>query len=272
MKLTFLGTAAAEAQPAHFCVCETCKRARKNGGKDIRKRCCYRLDDDTLIDYGPDIYTQTLMYGIDLAQIKRIIFTHAHEDHLDPVELVWRNPGFSKVDSDLAIYGDKAVHAKIRQFVNYERARLIEHQIGPDQAMQAEDIELYALRAKHDEKSDPLNYFITRGGKTILIANDTGYWDDENWVLAKKYGRKLDLAVIESCGALLPGKWYGSHMTGEETILFREKLLELGLIDEKTRCITNHFSHNAMPIQEDMEKYFLPHGIEVAYDGLSVEV
>ena len=82
MKLTFLGTAAAEAMPAHFCVCETCKTARKNGGKDIRKRCCYLLNDDTLIDYGPDIWDQSIMYNFDLADIKRIFSLLKSEEHL----------------------------------------------------------------------------------------------------------------------------------------------------------------------------------------------
>ena len=35
MKLTVLGTAAAEAQPALFCECETCRQARKNGAGRI---------------------------------------------------------------------------------------------------------------------------------------------------------------------------------------------------------------------------------------------
>lgn len=272
MKLTILGTGAAEAQPAFFCTCDVCRRARENGGKDIRKRTCYLLDGDTLIDYGPDIYAQTLMYGIDLAQIRRILFTHAHEDHLDPVELLWRRPGFSKVGSDLDIYGGKAVHARIKRILSYEQCRLAEHEVNPGDEFRAGDLEVLALRGNHDAPSDPLNYIITRGGKTILIANDTGWWSDENWALAAKYGRRLDLAVIESTGAMIPGRWYSGHLTGEETIAFREKLLELGLIGAETRCVANHFSHNASPIQEDMEKFFLPHGIEPAYDGMTLDI
>ena len=38
MKIRFLGTAAAEGWPAVFCACESCKRAERLGGKDIRTR------------------------------------------------------------------------------------------------------------------------------------------------------------------------------------------------------------------------------------------
>ncbi len=38
MKLTYLGTAAAEGWPAVFCNCPCCRQARVLGGKDIRTR------------------------------------------------------------------------------------------------------------------------------------------------------------------------------------------------------------------------------------------
>ncbi|MBR4222457.1 MAG: hypothetical protein IKR81_14960 [Victivallales bacterium] len=56
MRLRILGSAAAEGWPAMFCSCPACQKARANGGKDLRRRTAYLLDEDTLIDYGPDIY------------------------------------------------------------------------------------------------------------------------------------------------------------------------------------------------------------------------
>lgn len=38
MKITYLGTAAAEGFPAMFCNCEYCREAKKLGGKNIRTR------------------------------------------------------------------------------------------------------------------------------------------------------------------------------------------------------------------------------------------
>ena len=38
MKLTYLGTAAAEGWPAAFCNCDGCRAARRLGGRNIRTR------------------------------------------------------------------------------------------------------------------------------------------------------------------------------------------------------------------------------------------
>ena len=72
MKLTFLGTAAAEGMPALWCECPTCAEAKKLGGKEIRRRCSYLLDGDTLIDFGPDAFWQSIEFNIDLTAIDRI--------------------------------------------------------------------------------------------------------------------------------------------------------------------------------------------------------
>ena len=54
MKIKVLGTAAATSMPLAFCNCEVCKKARINGGKDIRKRTSIVINDEMLIDLGPD--------------------------------------------------------------------------------------------------------------------------------------------------------------------------------------------------------------------------
>lgn len=272
MKLTVLGTAAAEAQPAFFCECESCKYAREHGGKDVRKRCAYLLDEDTFIDYGPDINAQVMMYGIDWTKIDRIIFTHAHSDHLAPGELIWRNKGFSKVTRNLDVFGDTAVHEKIKAVLDYENSQITEHQVNPGDVFKAGDMEILALRADHDPASTPLNYVITRNGKNILIANDTGLWEDDNWNLIKNYGRKLDLAIIECTFAFFPRIISKHHLSPQYTVEFRDKLIEIGVADSNTRFITNHFSHNGAPLHKDMEAYFLPRNIEVAYDGMVIEI
>ena len=50
MKVTFLGTAAAEGFPAVFCNCRFCKEARVLGGKNLRTRSQSIVNDDLLID------------------------------------------------------------------------------------------------------------------------------------------------------------------------------------------------------------------------------
>lgn len=45
-----------------------------------------------------------------------------------------------------------------------------------------------------------------------------------------------------------------------------------GAIVDRTRVIATHFSHNGGLLHEELIKTFLPHGIEVAFDGMVVRV
>ena len=66
MQIKVLGSAAAEGWPALFCECDICKYAWEHKGKDVRRRTSYLLNDDVMIDYGPDVYGQSLQFDIDL--------------------------------------------------------------------------------------------------------------------------------------------------------------------------------------------------------------
>ena len=70
MKLIFLGTAAATGMPLVFCNCDVCKQARINKGKDFRTRSSVIINDEMMIDLGPDVPSQANNYNIDLGKIK----------------------------------------------------------------------------------------------------------------------------------------------------------------------------------------------------------
>ena len=273
MKLKFLGTAAAEAVPALFCECEVCSYAKKFGGKDVRRRCSYLLDDDTMIDFGPDSNWQVNEFNIDLLKIKRIIVTHSHSDHLDGKEFLWRHAGYSQVSQKLKILADESTHKLICQSTgaDYEKLFLEEVLLQPGIKVVEDDITILPVRANHDPKACPLNYIISRNGKNLLIANDTGWWSDESWEILKNSGIRLDMAVIEACGALKYPGWKHSHLSGDTCVEMRDELKKIGLIHDKTICVTNHFSHDGAPIHEKMEEFFNKNDIIVAYDGLTID-
>jgi phosphoribosyl 1,2-cyclic phosphodiesterase len=79
MIFQFLGTAAATSVPLVFCNCELCKQARINKGKDIRKRASAIINNELLIDLGPDICSQAEMYNIDLSNIKYLLQTRVFD-------------------------------------------------------------------------------------------------------------------------------------------------------------------------------------------------
>ena len=83
MKLTFLGTAAANAYPEPFCKCENCIMAREAGEKSLRKRSAALVNDDLLLDLGPDIMSASQIHDIPLLDVSYCLQTHPHADHLD---------------------------------------------------------------------------------------------------------------------------------------------------------------------------------------------
>ncbi len=90
MKLTFLGTAAAEQYPGIWCDCEYCARARKLGGKNIRRTSSVYFAEDCMIDFPPEVFSQAGSCDIDLRSLKLLLLTHSHEDHFYPTLFTWR--------------------------------------------------------------------------------------------------------------------------------------------------------------------------------------
>ena len=97
MLVTFLGTAAANAFPEAFCKCIHCEQARALGGSSLRKRSALLVNDDLLIDLGPDIMAAAQMHGSSLVNVQYCLQTHAHADHLDLSHLLSRSPEYGVV-------------------------------------------------------------------------------------------------------------------------------------------------------------------------------
>lgn len=95
MRVTFLGTSVATAMPLPFCNCNICIEAKKLKGKDTRKRASIVINDDLLTYLGPDSINACFQYEIDLSQIKYLVQTHAHSDHLDAGHFITRHPDYA---------------------------------------------------------------------------------------------------------------------------------------------------------------------------------
>src|SRR6267142_4147516 len=97
MTFTFLGTAAANAFPEAFCKCPNCAQARTLGGPSLRKRSAALINNDLLIDLGPDIMSASHMHGCSLDEVRYCLQTHPHADHLDLSHLLSRSPAYGVV-------------------------------------------------------------------------------------------------------------------------------------------------------------------------------
>ena len=287
-KITVLGSAAAEGIPAIFCACDTCKQAWKNGGKDLRLRTSYQLGGFVRIDFGPDAMVQDHRYNLHSEKLRHIIVTHSHEDHFDTTLFGYRKNSFSKIDPDntLHVYGGTGVMRKLNQAAwnwgktigfngDFSCIKMKDHELKAFEPVELPDVDMtiYPLKADHMvtiATEEPFFYIIRWEDKYLMVANDTGYFCDENWEYLARMNIKLSL-VFNDC----TGCGYDrdrNHMSGKFVIDTRNRLAELGLVDENTRYFVNHFSHNGHMTHSQLEEYFNPHGIGVGFDGLEVNL
>ena len=272
MKLRFLGTAAAEGIPALWCDCPVCKKAFEDPANELRRRCSYLIDNDTIVDFGPDSFWQSIQFGIDLTRIERVIVTHAHEDHIQPDDLCYRAAGFSHVDRNIELIASDKSMELIRSQCTYSFKKIfITPRIAePGKWLQTQDMELLPIPADHAPGLAPMIYVIRRNGKSLLIANDTGILQESSWQLLE--GIKLDTAVLECTCVFAYPDMTGNHLGVNTTIQFRDKLLEMNCITLETPVFVNHFSHNGKANHAELADFFSKHNMTVARDGLQTEI
>ena len=273
MKLTYLGTAAAEGFPAVFCNCQYCQEARRLGGKNIRTRSQAIINDDLLIDLCPDTYHHFLVNNIEAHKIKYLLITHAHADHLYPIELSNRQiPYAHKMEvPTLEVYGSEASLERARQLCGTPKNASFT-QIERFQKIELGDYTVWTLPARHMDEKNAFFYIIKQGEKTLLYAHDTGFFYDEVFEFFKTEGFKFDLVSLDCTNGDIAISDKGSHMGFDNNQRVLERLEALGSINENTKRIINHFSHNANPLHEHFLSRAASFGCDVSYDSMSVEL
>lgn len=270
MELLFCGTAAAEAWPALFCTCAPCQEARRRGGKDVRSRTAYMLGEHVRVDFGPDSNLHMQRYNLAYERLQHLLITHSHEDHWTPHELHWRRPGFSVVpETCLQVWGNAKVAQKFAA-VNgddWQRYRIEFHQIGAWQRFDiGEGLEATTVLAAHDPSEECVNYLIEYEGRAALLGHDTGWYDEPAWEFLSR--TPLNMLVLDCTYGAQDGD--RSHLGCASVVRARDEFAKRSALAPDVRIIATHFSHNGGWLHEDLERYFAPHGISVAYDGLKM--
>ena len=124
--------------------------------------------------------------------------------------------------------------------------------------------------ADHAPGKQPFIYLLSRGGRSVLIGNDSGWFLPRTWDALS--GRSIDLAILDCTYGLLNPDHRHGHMGAGAVVETANRLREMGCLKPGSRCVANHFSHNGGGGQREFEAFFTPHGIETAYDGLTIEV
>ncbi len=273
MILRVLGTAAAEAWPAPFCVCEACDRARFRGGKDVRSRASYLIGDAVKVDWPPDSVMHALRDGLDYALVKHLFITHGHFDHCAVGDLEFRRQGFAVLGEGavLNVYGSQAVldylNGRLREpqalALKYHRLRVLEP------VTVERTITVTPVRAAHaSEEEEALNFVIETGRKSILIGHDTGWYAEETWDFLGT--KELDVLFMDCTMGPQAGRI--GHMGIPALIEVQQELRKRGALAPDCQFLATHFSHNGGMLHEDLEAELEPHGMRAAYDGLELEV
>ncbi|MGI5819066.1 MAG: MBL fold metallo-hydrolase [Armatimonadota bacterium] len=273
MTFTILGTAAAEGWPALWCPCEPCAEARRLGGRNIRRRAAYQLGDRIHVDFGPDSFAQMLKFGLAYHRLEHLLITHSHNDHIFPQELGYRRGTFSHAPADelLTIHGNAHVRRRLDEIGHtLEECRLrFEPIVAFEPIDLGEGVTATPLAADHaGDDEDAVIYLFERDGRALLQGNDSGWFPEPTWeFLATK---RLDSAIIECTYG--PRQGGRHHLGAGEVIEVRQELLKLGALTADSRVVATHFSHNGAALHQQLEELFAPHQIEVAFDGMQLDL
>ncbi len=282
MKLTFLGTSAANAFPEAFCRCENCEAARTLGGRSLRKRSAALINDDLLIDLGPDILTAAQMHNCPLTHVRYCLQTHTHADHLDPSHFLSRSPGFGVVGAPrLHFYASPASLRKTAQtferdlsadkLLDPETGKKLNLKLHPIEPWQSLDIGSYrvtAIPANHDPGVESLLYAVQTEGRCIFYGTDTATLPEETWQGFHRHKLCFDIVILDhTYGPDEPGS---DHLSAHQFVEHISRMRDEGLLSNQSRAFATHIAHEGNPPHPKLAEFAAQHGYEIAYDGLVV--
>ena len=258
MKLTFLGTGTSQGVPVIGCRCEVCCSADSRD-KRLRTSAMVEVGDCRIvIDAGPDFRQQ--MLRTDVRRIDAILLTHEHKDHTGGLDDV---RAFNFVDyptiHPVDIYATKRTVETIRKDYDYAfvtnkyrgvpEMRL--HEIDGREPFTVKDVEIIPIAGKHSERFEVTGYRI---GPLAYMTDFKALCDGEIEKL-----RGVEVLVINA----LRYERHDSHFSVEEA---------MDIINEvrPQRAYLTHMSHQIGLHALSTER--LAEGVELAYDGLEIEI
>jgi phosphoribosyl 1,2-cyclic phosphate phosphodiesterase len=285
--LVFYGTSAAEGIPSPFCSCSVCENARREKGKEIRRRSMFRINEEVCIDLGADALQQAIEFG-DFTGLQHVLVTHTHEDHFDymmmnvrkmaiertqePLHYYFTDKGYDIVE----FYRQNSVIIKGMISALEESGIVAFHRLEFGKPSAIAGMKVTPLRGNHfgSMGENSANYLVRLpDGRKLYYGLDTGWYLEETFEALK--GVELDILISECTFGLTPGRGErpDGHLDAFSCMNLFHALAEQNTVGPDTNIYLTHINHYTST-HRDLEAYFaeqnFPSPITVAWDGLSI--
>ncbi len=256
MRITFLSTGAAEGIPAIGCECEHCQRARREGGKLRRERSAILVElpgYTLLVEVPPDI--RTLIDEAGITHLDGLLATRARYDHIGGlIEFeYWPH------QLDLLAEDHLFKHIREEYWAAHLDAIVFHIPYYPGVPLYFDKFILLPFSVRRREPIFGVLFQESERRVRVIYTNDT---PNRLTNYARYLMRGADLLIVNTPTFEPPKE---DHITVTEAIQLHQ---DVGA----KRTILTYISHRNKP-HDELEAYVSNYpGVEVAYDGMVVEV
>lgn len=285
MKVQFLGTAASPSIPIPFCHCQICTVANRVRGKNLRKRSSALVNQDMLIDIGPDLSSSSSEHNIPLNDISICLQTHFHEDHFDPEMIFSRHADYGTVlEKDLLLAGSIQTLKMMDSIIGrrYGCGSIFEDNLQTVlkiKLLPVTPLECYAIGdylitgypANHGRAQDGcLIYAVEYKNKCLFYATDTSIIFEEVWEHLGKTGKRFDLIVLDHTYGFAHESKPADHLAIKDFLEHVQRFKSSGLLSDEGLIYATHISHEGIIEHSELDRYAEANNYRIAYDGLVI--